>query len=410
MRRRLVWATVTVAVTGILVLGLPLAFLAGKVVRDDAVHRLDREASSVGFAIDDDLEHDRTLDQALLDRLAGTDRQIIVRETNGRIVTGGARIVGRHLVGTATVERHGVVTVSIPARDTERRELLAVLVVAGLALTGIAVAVGLAIVVARRLGRPVRELAHASARLGAGDFSVRSPRSGIAELDAVATALDQSATRIDDLVRAEREMATNASHQLRTPLTALRLRLEELASVSDAAMRGEAEAALAQADRLAVTIDEMLALARAHAQADLSAVDISRLVSDRVETWRVPARREQRSIELRADPGCEAIVSAPALVQAIDALIDNALRHGSGTVQVVVAQRARHVEVTIEDEGPGIPAAAAATVFERHVSLRGGTGVGLALARSLVESSGGRLELTDPARARFRMLLATSSA
>jgi signal transduction histidine kinase len=410
VRRRLVWATVTVAVTGILVLGLPLAFLAGKVVRDDAVHRLDREASSVGFAIDDDLEHDRTLDQALLDRLAGTDRQIIVRETNGRIVTGGARIVGRHLVGTATVERHGVVTVSVPARDTERRELLAVLVVAGLALTGIAVAVGLAIVVARRLGRPVRELAHASGRLGAGDFSVRSPRSGIAELDAVATALDQSATRIDDLVRAEREMATNASHQLRTPLTALRLRLEELASVSDAAMRGEAEAALAQADRLAVTIDEMLALARAHAQADLSAVDISRLVSDRVDTWRVPARREQRSIELRADPGCEAIVSAPALVQAIDALIDNALRHGSGAVQIVVAQRARHVEVTIEDEGPGIPAAAAATVFERHVSLRGGTGVGLALARSLVESSGGRLELTDPARARFRMLLATSSA
>ena len=402
------WATVTVAVTGILVLGLPLAFLARKVVRDDAVHRLDREASSVGFAIDDDLEHARTLDKILLDRLAGTDRQITVRETNGRIVTGGTRIVGRHLVGTATIEQHGVVTVSVPARDTDRRELFAVLVVSGLAATGIAVAVGLAVVVSRRLGRPVRELAHASASLGAGDFSVRSPRSGIAELDAVATALDQSAARIDDLVRAEREMATNASHQLRTPLTALRLRLEELAGVSDEGVRGEAVAALAQADRLAVTIDEMLALSRAHARSDLRPVDISRLVADRVDTWRVPAQRQHRSIELRADPGCEAIVSAPALAQAIDALIDNALRHGTGRVKIVVAQRPRHVEVTIEDEGPGIPAAAAATVFERHVSLHGGTGVGLSLARALVESSGGRLELADPSRARFRMLLATS--
>ena len=115
MRRRIVWATVGVAVTGILVLGVPLAFLAGKVVRDDAVRRLDREATSVGFAIDDDLEHDRALDQALLDRLAGSDRQITVRESNGRVITGGTPIVGSRIIGSATVERHGRVTVSVPA-------------------------------------------------------------------------------------------------------------------------------------------------------------------------------------------------------------------------------------------------------------------------------------------------------
>lgn len=405
MRRRILVATVAVAVTGILVLGLPLAFLARKVVHDDALRRLDREATSVGFAIDDALEHDRTLDQALLDRLAGTDRRIQVRESNGRVVTGGTRVLGRHLTGSATVERHGVVTVTVPARATDRRAVLSMLVVGGLAAAGVAVAVGLAMILARRLGRPVRELALASARLGAGDFSVRAPRSGVAELDAVATALDQSAARIDDLVRAERELATNASHQLRTPLTALRLRLEELTTAADDDVRSEALAALEQADRLASTIDQMLALARSHARADLRSIDIGRLVADRADSWRTAARRMHRSISFTADDGCDATVSAPALAQAVDALIDNALRHGAGTVQIGVERRPRHVEVTIADEGVGVPADAAESVFERHISLRGGTGVGLSLARTLVESFGGRLDLVDPGRARFRMLL-----
>ena len=357
------------------------------------------------FAIDDDLEHDRSLNPALLNQLAGSDRQITIRETNGRGVTGGAAIVGSRIVGSATVERHGRVTVSVAAGPTDRREVLAVTVVAGLAATGVAAAFGLALVVSRRLGGPVRELARTSERLGAGDFSVRSPRSGIAELDAVASALDQSALRIDDLVRAEREMATNASHQLRTPLTALRLRLEELVSLTDDAVKAEAVSALAQADRLADTIDEMLTLARAHSRADLRPVDLGRLVAERVDTWRATARRQHRSLELRATPGCDVEGAAPALAQAVDALIDNALRHGSGTVHVAVDRRASHIEVVIADDGPGIPEDLADTVFERHVSLRGGTGVGLALARALVESSGGRLELTDARRARFRILL-----
>jgi signal transduction histidine kinase len=271
-------------------------------------------------------------------------------------------------------------------------------------------AILLALVVARRLGEPVREHPLATERLGAGDFSARSSRSGIAELDAVAAALEHSAARIDDLVRSEREMAANASHQLRTPLTALRLHLEELVATTDGTAREEAVAALTQADRLAATIDEMLASARAHARADLRRVDVGRLVTERVEQWRAAARREHRSSDLRAAPGCDAEVIAPAVAQAVDALIDNALRHGAGIVRVGVAQRARHVEVTVEDEGPGVPVDVGDTVFERHVSFRGGTGVGLALARSLVEASGGRLDLVDAEHARFRILLANGPA
>ena len=408
MRRRIVWASVSVAIAGILVLGLPLALLARKVVRDDVRNRLDREATSIGFAIDDDLEHQRTLDRALLDRLAGDDRQVTVYLSSGAVVTGGPKVVGRTITGSATVERHGRVSVSIAAGGTERREAFAVAVVALLAAAGVAAAVVLALVVARRLGRPVRELALVSARLGAGDFSARASRSGIAELDAVAAALEHSATRIDDLVRAEREMAANASHQLRTPLTALRLHVEELVATTDGAAREEAVAALTQADRLAATIDEMLASARAHAATDRRRVDVGRLVTERVERWRSVARREHRAIDLSVTPGCEADVIAPALAQAVDALVENALRHGAGTVRVGVEPRRRHVEVRVDDDGEGVPAEVGEAVFERHVSLRGGTGVGLALARSLVEASGGRLDLIDPRHARFRILLATS--
>jgi signal transduction histidine kinase len=409
VRRRVAWATVTVAITGILVLGIPLAFLAQKTVRNEALRRLDRETSSVAFAIDDDLEHQRVLDTALLDALAGDDRQIVVSESDGRQVRGGGAPSGRTLSATVPVENHGTVTVTVGAGDTDRRVVTAVLVIAGLGLLGIAAAVALGMFVARRLERPVADLARVSERLGAGDFSVRAPRSGVPELDAVADALDQSATRIDDLVAAERDFTTNASHQLRTPLTALALRLEELAASDDPDVRREAEAALQQADRLDTTINELLALARGHAAAQRRDVDVAALVAQRAITWQATARRMHRTLTVHADADCVAGASEPALAQAVDALVDNALRHGAGEVQVDVRRRPHHVDVTVADEGEGIPPAAVRSVFERHVSLRGGTGVGLALARTLVEASGGRLELVRPQPACFQIVLPTSA-
>jgi signal transduction histidine kinase len=236
---------------------------------------------------------------------------------------------------------------------------------------------------------------------------VRAPRSGVPELDEVADALDHSAGRIDDLVRAEREFATDASHQLRTPLTALRLRLEELRETDDPARRQEADAAIEQVDRLSATIDDLLALARDHARAEPRQIDVSALVEERAKSWRNAARRAHRAVDVDAQPECIAPASEPALAQALDAVVDNALRHGGGTVHVRVARHAHHVEVTVDDEGDGIPPESVRTVFERHVSLRGGTGVGLSLARSLVESTGGRLELVRAQPARFRVLLPT---
>jgi signal transduction histidine kinase len=410
VRRRVVWATVTVAVAGILVLGVPLAFLAGRAVRNDALRRLDREASSVAFALDDDLEHHRVVDGALLDALAGDDRRIVVTEPGGRQVRGGGVLSGRTLAATVPVERHGTVTVSVDASETDRRVLSAVLVIGGLGVLGVVAAVGLAMLVARRLQRPVADLARVSERLGAGDFSVRAPRSGVPELDAVAEALDRSAARIDELVEAERDFTTNASHQLRTPLTALALRLEELASANDPDVRREAEAALRQTDRLNATINELLAVARGHGAAQRKPVDVARLVEQRAATWQATARRLHRTVDLQSDDRCVVEASEPALAQAVDALVDNALLHGAGRIEIEVRRRAHHVELTVTDEGEGVPAGAIASIFERHVSLRGGTGVGLALARALVEAVGGRLELVRPRPACFQIVLPCADA
>jgi signal transduction histidine kinase len=176
-------------------------------------------------------------------------------------------------------------------------------------------------------------------------------------------------------------------------------------------VRREAETALDQADRLSTTIEELLALARSHASAGRREVDVAVLVTSRVASWQPNARRAHRRIDVAVDRDwrCTAAASAPALAQAIDALLENALRHGAGTVQVGVCRRDHHVEVTVGDEGACIPPGAVNSVFERHVSLRGGTGVGLALARSLVEASGGRLELVRAEPACFRIMLPAPS-
>jgi signal transduction histidine kinase len=185
------------------------------------------------------------------------------------------------------------------------------------------------------------------------------------------------------------------------------MHLEELATTADGSpAREEVDAALEQADRLGATITDLLALARRGRTGPRVDADAVALVRGRVDVWRTLFADAGRDVAFEAGPDCEARVSPGALAQALDALLDNALHHGAGTATVSVRRGGdRHVRIQVHDDGPGIEPGAERSIFERHVSLRGGTGVGLALARTLVEADGGRLELVAARPPTFEILL-----
>ena len=185
---------------------------------------------------------------------------------------------------------------------------------------------------ARRFIRPLERLADTSARLGEGDFSARAGRMELPELDRVARALDTAAVQIAQLVGRQREFAANVSHQLRTPLTAMILRLDELATLEDpAAAREEIEATLRVADRLEQTVTDLLELARVGDIGRPRDVDLAELARRHGEHWRPVYARAGRELRLDADGPLPARVSPGGVAQALDVLLENALAHGAGT-------------------------------------------------------------------------------
>jgi len=264
----------------------------------------------------------------------------------------------------------------------------------------------LAFTLARRLARPVEELAEAAARLGAGDPRLLSRRYGAADLDQLADGLNSSARRLSSLLAADRELAVDVSHQLRTPLTALSMRLEEMMAAADdpAVVREEGGAALVQAERLADVVSQLLSPARRAPSAALTGVDD--IIEQQVVEWEPAFRRAKRRLAVIGVPRLQAYFTPGGLAQVIATLLDNALMHGGGTVTIQTSQIERSVVIEVRDEGRGIPPELVSRIFERSVSGRPeGTGLGLALARTMAAADGGRVVLVKPRPATFAVFL-----
>src|SRR5579859_199259 len=300
----------------------------------------------------------------------------------------------------------GLEVAAVWRRSGSRTIELSPVQVGVLGLIALLVAAGLTMAQARRLARPLQDLARAADRIGSGDARPVGRRYGIFELDRVAEGLDNAAQRVTDLISAEQDFAVDASHQLRTPLTALSMRLEEMVEAADdpGVVREEGAAALAQTDRLAQVVGQLLGRARRSSSGAPRLSSIDDILAQQVAEWEPAFRAESRKLEVHGEVGLRACVSAGGVSQVIATLLDNALVHGGGTVSIRTSQTPRSVVIEVKDEGKGVPADLVHRIFERSVSGAGGTGLGLALAKSVAASDGGQLVLVTPRPATFAVI------
>ncbi|MGZ4796241.1 MAG: ATP-binding protein, partial [Acidimicrobiia bacterium] len=412
MRRRILTAMVAVTALAVVLFAIPLAIALGDLHREEEFVRMERAAAEAAAEIPatfprggDHIELPRSGHPliGLYDRnrvrvagsgprhgdaivAAGLRGDVTDLETNGRLVAS--------LPVTRSERVVGALRVSVPRSIVTDRTRSAVLLMALLGAAAVGISAGIAVWQSRRLARPVADLADVAARLGDGDFTVQAEATTIPEVDAVSQALERTAGRLDQILTRERRFSEDASHQLRTPVTSLRVTLEA-ARLDPRADRDVAiDAALVEVDRLEQTIDDLLSLARTESSIRPE-TEVDQLLRRVEADWKGRLAREQRTIEVSFTRGLANVaVSDRAIRQILDVLVDNARLHGAGTITVRARAASPGVVVEVADQGAGV-AGDPERVFERRVSSSGGTGIGLALARSLAEAEGGRLFLRE---------------
>ncbi|MBK8469021.1 MAG: HAMP domain-containing sensor histidine kinase [Candidatus Phosphoribacter sp.] len=269
-----------------------------------------------------------------------------------------------------------------------------------------------AFAVARRSSRPITasmdELVRQAAQLGAGETTVSSMATGVDEVDRVSEAISLSAQRLGQLLSTERGFAADASHQLRTPLTALLMRLEEVAATDDLDVaHEEAAVAIAQVERMSRVVIELLERRRSDPEGHPPEVSLDTVIATLQREWQPAFETARRSVRVHGERGLVVRATPVALNQILSTLLENSLVHGRGTVDVQARRSGPSAVVEVRDEGDGIEAALAPHIFERSVSSGRGSsnGLGLALARDLAESCGGRLDLIARTPATFALFL-----
>jgi signal transduction histidine kinase len=293
----------------------------------------------------------------------------------------------------------GAVRITYPTSAVDARVHRYWLVLAAIAAIALAAAAVVGSLVARYVSRPLAQLEGAAASVGRGDLSARAPEDvGPPEVRSLAAVFNETNAKLEQLLQSEEEFVADASHQLRTPLTAVRLRLENLERDVAPAGRPELDGAIAEVERLAVLVDGLLALSRTAAEAaPAETVDVATTIRERVDAW--SALAQERGLKLIAEPDDAGTVRAAPerLRQVLDNLIENAFEVSSAGDGVTVGARTAPpwIELRVQDEGPGLDAEGRRRAFDRFWRGRtgDGSGLGLAIARRLVETDGGEIEL-----------------
>ena len=294
----------------------------------------------------------------------------------------------------------GAVVVAVPAGSTYSRIHFAWAGLAASAVALLALAALVGLLLARSLSAPVVGLQRTARRFGAGELDTRAPTDGLKEIAELAAEFNEMADRLAGLVSAQRRFVADASHQLRTPLTALRLTLENMAATAGAEQANGFEAAESELGRLARLVDGLLMLSRAEGRRwEREAVDVMDVVEERRDVWEPLA--EERAVSIAIDERAarrRVLAGAGHLEQVLDNLLSNALEASpeGSTITVSVEDASidggRALAVHVRDEGPGLAEAERERAFDRFwqgQGREGGSGLGLAIVAQLVEANGG---------------------
>ncbi len=401
IQRKVLTAIMTVTTIVMLLFAIPLGVVLERLLDDRAVGSLQQQADLAARSIDltdptdqpDVSEFPSGSDRFALYTAAGVRRlgdgpaQLEPTLTRSRGRSTRTMESGHNLVasvplmsGEATL---GYVRVSRDQGSSDRIGQAAI--VALTVLSSLVLAVGLLLGrrLAANIGRSAQQLRDAATRLGDGEFTLPLASTGITEFDAVGASLAATSNSMSELLQREHAFSADASHQLRTPLTALKASLETEIAFPRQVPQIALHEALGEVHRLEQTVTDLLSLARAEQDGNVL-FDVGSVVISAVTHWNERAQETDRAVT--CFDGCEdslAVGNAGLLRQALDALIDNSLRHGEGTVAVAVVDDEATVAVSITDEGLGFT--------QPSQGQSGNRGMGLPLVKRLVHAQGGRL-------------------
>jgi two-component system, OmpR family, sensor kinase len=315
----------------------------------------------------------------------------------------------------------GALRVSAPLGEVDaavRSSWLALLLIG---LSVIAAGLILAWLLAGSMAQPVEKLGAAAGRLGRGDLDARVEPEGPREIETVGRSFNRMADALAANLAAQRDFVANASHQLRTPLTGIKLRLEAIRGEGGPAA-DEAAKAEAELDRLSALVDDLLALARASSEETTGeTVDLAEAAASAARRWEEPAASAGHELVLGDRTSGHVWAARADVAHILDNLIENAIRYTppGTTVTIATGRSGRTSELLVSDTGPGIPLMDRDRIFERFYrgtdgrSAGPGTGLGLAIVAELAERWDGRVELLDGpgtrVRARFPAAAADSS-
>jgi signal transduction histidine kinase len=438
MTRRLLLSYLSITAFVLLIIELPLGITFARAEYDRLVAAVERDATVLATVVEDTLEaggtggldpvaagyQDRTGGRVVVVDRAGvtvadsdppapgrrdlSTRPEIATALRGEHATGSrssATLGGAFLyvaVPVASQGRvYGAVRITYPTATVDARVRRVWVALTGVAAVVLSVVALVGFALARSTTRPMRALGQATTAAAHGDLDARAPADrGPPEVRRLADAFNDMAARLGRLLDSQRAFVADASHQLRTPLTALRLRLENLEATMPPAATDDLRAAAAETGRLARLVDGLLTLARAEAAPGRrEVIDLAAVVADRQVAWTPLAAEQDVALTVKPGPAVPVWAVPGAVEQVLDNLLANALRVApvGSRVELAIRQVGGWVELHVIDQGPGMSAEQRERAFDRFwrgsVTDSEGTGLGLAIVRQLLEASGGTAEL-----------------